>query len=78
MVILFENYFKKCTEDPEQNYDYGFNNADVLLIMRSVVLFTALMASLAIFIRVKWADIPKIVVLIWVLIDAAALLNFFS
>ena len=77
MVILFQKYFSKCTGDPRHDYSYGFDNADMLLAMRSVVLFAALTATLAIFIRVKWADIPKIVVWIWVLIDAASLLNFF-
>ena len=78
MAIMFENYFSKCTNKPADNYDYGFGNADMLLAMRSVVLFTAFTATLAIFLRVKWVDIPPIVVWIWALIDAAALLNFFS
>ena len=72
MIWLFE----RCT-DQEVNY-FSYQKPELLFSARLLVMIAAIVATLVLACRIKCADCPKIVIVIWVLIDSAAVLNFFS
>ena len=68
-------YFERCTENDETNFASGSKTSyNEFLITRSIVLLTALISSSLIFYR-SWANCPRIVIRLWLLIDAAAVLS---
>ena len=71
-------FFDKCTDDAQENFRFGTQTSyDVFITLRSVFVAAVFTATCLIFYR-SWANCPRIVIKLWLLIDSAAVFNLLA